>query len=264
MKKNILVIILLCLSGCAFGHKIQYRGTSSFDINFPNTMPIIVAVQEKRINVLNDVNSETFVGWQRALAGIPYGVHTESHRPLSTDFSELIVNRFKEKGFQVTEQLLDLHSDKKVISQYIDQDKDQRILYFEIVEWQTDTYFSTTLDYALAVTVYDEHFSQICKNSVSGSERLARGAPKRSNLAEAVSDILTKLLSEPEIINALNGTNIKNVKKDTDPAAEGSQHETSPSNSSYEKLKTLKKLHQNGLINNDEYDSQKNKILNSM
>ena len=90
------IVMALMLGGCAFGNESNYQNATP-TLQIATTNEIALGVHDQRPNVVSGRNSLTYTGVTRSRAGIPYGVHTKSGRPLADDFSTAIANGLAEK-----------------------------------------------------------------------------------------------------------------------------------------------------------------------
>jgi hypothetical protein len=198
MKKTAIIFLLLTLSGCAFGHKTNYEGRSSFNIKAQDHK-VIVAVHDMRPYVQNGEKSPDYSGTQRALAGVPYNVSTASGNPLADDLGLMIVNTMIFRNVSASQQKIPyvwtFNEFKKKI---LRKEKDSKVFYIKMAEWRTDTYFRVGLFYDLKLTVFDDLANEVFNNQETGAITLDPNQPGKETLATAISGILEKLFAGAE------------------------------------------------------------------
>lgn len=211
MRRAFLVLLLpVILSACAMGRTTEYRGTSNFDYDYKNNVPIIIGTQDQRPYVLSGDKDETFVGLTRSLYGIPYSMTTKSGDPLAEDFGGLIAATLREKGYHATAVRIPPSATEDEALATITKPNGDTYLYLRIKQWKTDTYIHPTLAYALTLSVLDGEGNALGVKTLSGEDDLGGDQrPERQNLAAAVSDILDSLLNSDEIHAALSEDSTK-------------------------------------------------------
>lgn len=99
------LVLAASLGACAFGNKATYDAMVP-DIQTGADGPIAVGVWEQRPFVVDNDKTPEWTGLLRALNGIPYGVHTQSGRPLSDDFAIVVAAGIKPNNAQVATVVL--------------------------------------------------------------------------------------------------------------------------------------------------------------
>ena len=231
MRKIVLLLFVISLSGCAFGNKNNYQEGSSFKIHTDN-QKIIVAVHDMRPYVQNKDKSANYTGIQRALTGIPYNVTTKSGKPLADDFGSLLVNTMKSNNISAFQREIPYSwSFDEFKRRILGKEKGSRVYYIKMMEWETEKYFRYTLKYDLKVFVFDDQANELANNQQKGSFSFDKDSPGKEDLATATSGIFEKLLAGLELsvsikdtsanmvqTNELNKTNkqdSKDTKRDT-------------------------------------------------
>lgn len=206
VRRAFIFLVITVLAGCAFGQRASYEGSSPFSLSYKLQTPTIVAVHDKRPYVVSGNHSESYVGWMRSLAGIPYGVHTQSGNPLAKDFGLMITTRLKELGFNATQEVLALTADDTEVRSKLIFNTSTRSLYFELQEWETDRYFTESLEYNIRLIVFDEQANELARSTVANKVSLGDfESSSKPTLAKAVAKVLEELLQSPNIKRALSG-----------------------------------------------------------
>jgi len=82
MKKILLILFVLFLTGCAVGNKYNYRSSSmALPIKPVNHRTLILSVEDLRPYVLNGEKEPNFVGLQRGGFSNPFDVTTSMILP---------------------------------------------------------------------------------------------------------------------------------------------------------------------------------------
>lgn len=196
MKRVLVLFIALMVSGCAFGHKISYEGRSNFNIQ-QQGQKIIVAVHDMRPYVQNNDKSPDYAGYQKSIAGIPYNVKTSTGKPLADDFGELIVNTMLFRKITASQQIVPYSwSFDEFKQNVLGKEKDCKVYYIKMAQWETETHFRSALDYDLKLTIFDEQANELSNNQEKGYFYFNDDQPGKENLGTATSAILEKLFAE--------------------------------------------------------------------
>ena len=219
LKSAATVFLVLMLSGCAFGRKIDYQGVSSF------TNPQMVGMQgvmvlDKRPYVLSGTKSPEWVGLSRSLFGIPYGVHTQSGQPLATDMAGLIAATLRNNGASVITVAASNQASMPDIALAFRNAGAARGLLFELKQWRTDVWFGTAFDFDVVLKIVTPDGQLLGETSYAGKRSLSSASP----LSDAVTEIFSKLLNSPEI--KLTQKSAKGLAR---PAKQEANAQTKPS-----------------------------------
>ncbi len=196
-------LIVSLLTGCAFGQKISYTGTSDFRIPESTPKTIGLAVSDKRPAVVAGDHSLQWVGYSRPPLGIPYGVHTESGRPLSDDMAALIQSTLSKYSVVAQTVTTQPFEDQYVIVGRLVRYQNPKNIIVVLNEWKTDSYvgLSVSLHHSVTLEVTDNAGKHLGKASSVGVKSLSSAYP----LSAAVTDIFQELFNAPEISWALIG-----------------------------------------------------------
>lgn len=160
---------------------------------------IAIAIQDRREYVVDGGKPETFVGLIRSRVGIPFDVHTTSTEPLATDLGNALVatlafHKVKATYVRVTPD----QSPEQVMSQ-VSKAGAQKALVITLLEWRTDTYQTTRMDFQFKAELFDASGRSVARQAISGSEALGR-----INASQVAEKKLSELLRGP-ILSALQG-----------------------------------------------------------
>ena len=137
IRQGLALLGALMVGACAFGNDSDFRAAKP-NLEIATTQEIAVGTQDQRPKVVSGSYSLTYTGESRSQANIPFGVHTESGRPLAEDVNLAVANALTAKNIQVT--LVPIPAkDSRVdaIKRLTDTGK-PRVLLVSIDEWQTD------------------------------------------------------------------------------------------------------------------------------
>jgi hypothetical protein len=200
----VLSLLVSILTGCAFGQKISYTGVSSFQIPENTSGTVGLAVSDKRPAVVAGDHSLQWVGYSRPPLGIPYGVHTESGRPLSDDLASLLQSTLATRN--VVAQIVSTQpfEDRQVVVARLVSYRNPKNVIVTLNDWKTDSYvgLSVSLHYSVTLEVTDSAGRYLGRSSSVGVRSLSSAYP----LSTAVTDIFQELFNAPEIKLALSNS----------------------------------------------------------
>ena len=203
IRKFALGVIVSLLTGCAFGQKINYTGISDFQIPEKTSKAVGLALCDKRPPVVAGEHSLQWVGYSRPPLGIPYGVHTESGRPLSDDLASLLQSTLAKHNVVAQTVATQPFEDRQVVVARLTSYNNPRSIIVTLNDWKTDSYvgLSVSLYYSVVMEVIDEKGGYLGRASSVGVKELGGSYP----LSVAVTDIFQELFNAPEIKLGLAG-----------------------------------------------------------
>jgi hypothetical protein len=193
-----ILLALIALEGCAFGHKFPYANTIA-RIDASGTNSVAVTAHDQRKRVIAEGGNPTFVGELRSLAHIPYGVYTASGKPLAEDLTTVLANSFSSKGFRAVPVVVTYSERPETVVQKITAMGLDRGVVLTVVEWRTDTYFKTQLFYDLSLRILDRNGKQLAEGRVEGHDNEIAGSA-----SEAFRQKLELLINDPKVTQALS------------------------------------------------------------
>jgi hypothetical protein len=203
IRQFVLSILVSVLTGCAFGQKINYTGASNFQIPENVSKTVALAVLDKRPDVVAGDHSLQWVGYSRPPLGIPYGVHTESGRPLSDDLASFLQSSLSTHN--VVAQIVSTQpfEDRQVVVARLVSYRNLKNIIVTLNDWKTDSYvgLSVSLYHSVVLEVTDSKGRYLGRSSSVGVKSLSSGYP----LSAAVTDIFQELFNAPEVRGALVG-----------------------------------------------------------
>ena len=201
IRHIVLTMIVSVLTGCAFGQKINYTGASSFKVPEKTSKNLGLAVSDKRPAVVSGDHSLQWVGYSRPPLGIPYGVHTESGRPLSDDLVSLLQSTLANQNIVAQTVATQPFEDRQVIIARLVSYQNPRNILVTLNEWKTDSYvgLAVSLYYSVTLEVTNAKGEHLARSSSAGVKEISGAYP----LSVAVTDIFQELFNAPEVIKAL-------------------------------------------------------------
>lgn len=202
-----ILVVLGMLGACAFGNTVNYSAQAPIVVAKP-TEAIAVAVQDRRPYVVSGEKTVQFVGLQRSGFGIPYGVHTNSGRPLADEFGDTIASSLgtQERKPQVV-RLVPAMSREQVASQLVGSNAGKALL-IAIDEWKSDLYINLRMVYALRATVTDRAGKVMGQHEIRGDQNLGAHPTMFSAYSTTLPAFqktkLEELLNDPKISQALS------------------------------------------------------------
>jgi hypothetical protein len=210
IRGMMMVVVLAALSaGCAVGQTITYHdATPSLRPPAP-PIPLAIAVQDQRPEVLSGKKPQTFVGLMRGGYGNPFDVNTTSKKALADDVMAVLWRSFRVRGYQlfgvaVTPTVLPAQIVAKAASTGA-----ARLLVVQLGYWKSDTYVSTTLKYDVTARVLEVPSGRelgawrVARDRVLGSDAWNPPALAKRAVPEAYNEALEELLNAQPVIGAL-------------------------------------------------------------
>ena len=196
-KITFLCLCVATLTGCAFGQKINYQGTSNFRIPENTVSEVALAVSDKRADVVAGSHSREWVGYSRPPLGIPYGVHTQSGLPLSDDFASLIQSTLAQYGVTAKVSHTEPYDTRAVLVARLTDFATPKSILITLNDWKTDSYvgISVSLHYSVTLEVIDPLGESLATATRAGVKPVTSAYP----LSQAVTDIFGELFNEERV-----------------------------------------------------------------
>ncbi|MFI8742735.1 hypothetical protein [Stutzerimonas zhaodongensis] len=179
--------VLLQLTGCAIGQRIDYRQAVPA-LNLSTDAEVAVSVVDQRPYVTAQRKNPNYVGTLRGLYYNPWNVTTLSGSPLAMDIQTAIVTGLERSGVTATRHPSGSQRAEK---------RGERLLVVRLVEWKSDGYMRNRFDYDLAASVYDDQGALL-------GESQAKWSGPINNFFIAGGDALRAVLADGEIKAALS------------------------------------------------------------
>ncbi|MHB1217730.1 MAG: hypothetical protein ACYC1L_05985 [Alphaproteobacteria bacterium] len=137
IRQRLALLGALLVGACAFGNESDFRAAKP-NLQIATTQEIAIGTQDRRPQVVSGSYSATYTGEARSQANIPFGVHTESVRPLAEDINLAVANALTAQDIRVTLVSIPPKDDRvDAIKRLTDIGKPRAPLV-SIDEWQTD------------------------------------------------------------------------------------------------------------------------------
>ena len=197
VRRSLCAVVAVLLTGCAFGQKISYTGMSAFGVPEATPKKVGLAVSDKRPAVVAGDHSLQWVGYSRPPLGIPYGVHTESGRPLSDDLASMLQSSLAVYKIVATTVSTQPFEGRDVVVARVTSNGNARNLLFTLNEWKTDSYVGliVSLHHSVTLEVLDAQGRTLGVTSSVGVKSLSSSYP----LSAAVRDVFNELLNAEQI-----------------------------------------------------------------
>lgn len=188
---------LVLLGGCAFGNKITYSGARP-DLALQGDKSVAVAVHDQRPYVLAGDKGPQFVGLSRSMYGIPYNVNTPNDVPLADEMTKVIADALAARGFKTTAVRIAFNQSRHAAQEMMQQAGTERGVLLTLKQWETDTYFGTSLEYDVRLTVFDRDGKELANADFKGDDDIGKMKP-----ALAFQRRVEDWFAKPEIVAAL-------------------------------------------------------------
>ena len=182
----------------AAGRTFDFRGARPI-LEVSTDETVAIAIQDRREYVVSGGKPETFVGLIRSRVGIPFDVHTTSTEPLATDLGNALVATFAFHKVRATYVRVAPEESPDQVMSNLRKAGAQKSLVITLLEWRTDTYQTTRMDFQFRAELFDATGRSLARHATSGSEALGR-----INAAQVAEKKLSELL-RGTISSALQG-----------------------------------------------------------
>ena len=189
----------LAASGCAFGHHHAYHlGSPAVG---RGSLSVALFVGDARDSVLMG-GDPAVVGVSRGGFGNPFDVITASDQPLADDLAVSIRRGLEAAGYRVIPVRAPPRAREETVVGALARAGAERLLFFEIAEWKSDTLMRTRFNYDVTLRVYDAQGRKIGRARVADSDVLGN----EMNVEKIYVRKLEGLLNDYTIRRALTPT----------------------------------------------------------
>ena len=248
--------------------KITYKGNKK----------ISIIVRDQRPYVLSKEKTAGYVGLWRERGLIRahvYDIGTLSQKPLSDDLTYCISEALSEAGFSI----INSHTKSKLSDEKVETAPShvERIIMVDIIEWITDTYSATGLYYNVNMNIFDENNKLLVTKHIKSEDDLGgSGGMTARFIYEAVptatENILGTMFNSHDVMSVLIKDNRSNPSVSMEIAipnhlnkADEEIKKNSIEPSGYaQKLRELKKLKDEGLLTDKEYEQKRKAVVDGM
>jgi hypothetical protein len=210
IRGMMMVVVLAALSaGCAVGQTITYHDATPSLRPPAAPVPLAIAVQDQRPEVLSGKKAPTFVGLMRGGYGNPFDVNTTSRKALADDVMAVLWRSFGASGYRLSGVAVAPTASAQEIVTKVAGKGAARLLVVQLGWLKSDTYMSTTLKYDLTARVFDVPSGRplgvwrVARERVLGSDAWNPPALAKRAVPEAYREALEELLNAPPIMSAL-------------------------------------------------------------
>ncbi len=205
MRQFVLVLFIgVLLGGCAVGNTHRYD-LGDAELTLKSSKTIAVSTLDSRSYIISGEKTRDFVGLQRGGFGNPFGVTTDSGRPLSEDMTRSIVEAMRISGVTALAVTLGSSDPNSAIKTLLSEEADRYVLLI-LREWKADTYVNTNLIHDVTLQVLEGDGNKLAEKRIRGEENLGAAlipADSRVNTEKAFKAKLEALLNDPAIVEAL-------------------------------------------------------------
>ena len=206
MRRILLMLIYIFLTGCAAGNHYNYHTSiSSLPLKASANNVLILTVEDLRPYILDGDKKSNFVGLQRGGFGNPFDVTTATGNSLTQDMAQSIAFSLENSGFHIV-----VSHDEPKLEQLIrlaNTNKADRILWLKVRDWKSDIYMSIGLNFDLHLAVYNATGQLLAENTLKGNEEVGGGKIGAIKNSEHMSQEFAKrigyLFNKESIRNAL-------------------------------------------------------------
>lgn len=215
MLRTVWVVALAAMLGaCAAGQESDYQSAKP-TLQVSTNNEIALGTQDQRPYVLSGNRSLTFTGNMRSRAGVPWGIHTKSGRPLADDFSTAIASALVDKGIRVTVVSIPATDTRDQAIKALTDTGKPRALLVSIDEWETDQLRNMSVKFELKAAVFDSMGKELASNDGVANGLVANPmktasfwtanphTPGSQKATEIAQQVLQQLLNDPKIVEAL-------------------------------------------------------------
>lgn len=206
MKKILLMLLVLFLTGCAVGNKYNYRSSSmALPIKPIDHRTLILSVDDLRPYVLNGKKEPNFVGLQRGGFGNPFDVTTSTGKPMTEDMSDAIAQGLMDVGYRV----VSVQGKPKNVYLVNTAAKEAatRIVVLKVYDWKSDIYSGITLNCDLRLSVFDANGELLAESTMNFVKEISGahlGAAMNSQvMADEFAKRIGYLFNKNEVRSAL-------------------------------------------------------------
>ena len=205
MKKILLLLLVLFLTGCAVGNQYNYRSSSmALPVKPVDHRTLILSVEDLRPYVLNGDKEPSFVGLQRGGYGNPFDVTTSTGKPMTEDMSAAIEQGLMDVGYRVVN--VQGKPENAYLRNTAVKEGATRIVALKVYDWKSDIYMAITLHCDLRLIVFDTNGELLAESTMKFVQEVGGGITPAKNsqvMAEEFAKRIGYLFNKNEVRSAL-------------------------------------------------------------
>jgi len=154
---------------------------------------VAFTVWDQRPEVLSGARKEEFTGLNRSLSGIPYGKQTGTKRPLAAVLGGTVEQALRKDGVLFVRIEVPPFARQAEVVEALKTTGADRLLLYEIRDWESDTLVRTELRYNVLFKVLNGQGVELAQASSSGEDLIGpQQRPERQYMHKATTDILRR------------------------------------------------------------------------
>lgn len=193
----ILLAAAAVLGGCALGQSVRYTEANP-QLTLQGDRVVAVIVHDQRADVLSDDVEPNWVGELRSIAGIPYDVTTDNEQPLADNMARALAKALGRRGFEATPLAVPYSATRSGVIQRAVNTGTERIVLLTLNRYGTDTYFGTSLNYDVRLSILDGQGNLLASRQWDGEDDI-----DEISVTEAFTRKIEQWFSAPKIVQAL-------------------------------------------------------------
>ena len=205
-KSAFACIVQICvagfiLGGCAVGQQFSYQSASVPMPRIVSTVPVAIAVHDRRPYVVSHNKPESFVGLMRGGFGNPFDVNTTSGQPMALEMREAIVRSMRAKGIDVKAVTVRPDDGTDKVHRALIATGAGRLVLVTLTEWKSDTMVSTALIYDATVVVMNDKGVELARARSNGRDNI--GPSPHNSVPPAFARKFEALFDDEKVVQAL-------------------------------------------------------------
>ena len=220
---------------------------------------IRITLIDWRPYVLDDDSDESYEGMTREVYGIPISRHTSDGTPLASYIGERLRIGFERAGYTATLIPSPKGTTAADRSIAMAHDGSGLLMVITLREWSYDQGFARPeFTHDITIDTYDAQGEWLATQDFQGTDPMPTGGWKhfKRRYAELYQDVFDRFFASPVILTSLAGE-----RTDTVPAPPAPQV---PAQTIEERLTALTGLLEQGLIDEDSFKAQQERILSEL
>lgn len=260
---GLVVTLSVLAGGCAFGHQFRYHDLT-VHVPKPGVEEVAVGTLDHREYVVSEESDPSYIGMTRAGYGNPFDAHTESGDALADELTGVVVSALRRDGVEAVAVSTTYRDREAGVREKLLSRKTPRAILILLYDWQSDTYNDTSLFYDAEVQVLDAEGKSLAKERFKGEDDLGGSFWDPVGHAQAVipagaSTRIESFFAAPSIVEALKSQGHRGLDSSDRPVLPNV-----PARSIESRLSELKRLYERGLIDQREYDTRRQEILDQL